>query len=124
MPMRVLITGDRYWTDYDIIHSLLSVFPSGTVVIHGACRGADQLADKAARDLGFTTLPFPASWRSLGPSAGPRRNTQMLRDGKPNVVLAFHANLKDSKGTADMVRKAQDANVPVLLYNGKDIHRL
>lgn len=45
--------------------------------------------------------------------AGPLRNHAMLREGKPQAVIAFHANLAQSRGTAHMVRIAREARVPV-----------
>ena len=41
----------------------------------------------------------------------------MLDEGKPDLVIAFHNDLPKSKGTKDMVKRAQKADVPVLLYN-------
>lgn len=48
--------------------------------------------------------------------AGPIRNEQMLQEGQPDKVLAFHENLAQSRGTADMVRRAAKAGVPVEIH--------
>lgn len=46
----------------------------------------------------------------LDRSAGPKRNQRMLDKGKPDLVLAFPGG----DGTADMVRKAKSAGVPII----------
>lgn len=45
------------------------------------------------------------------PAAGPRRNQQMLDEGKPLLVLAFHDDIKSSRGTKDMVSRAKRAGI-------------
>lgn len=80
-----------------------------TAVIHGAYRGADTLADEWARDHKIKPEPFPADWTRLRGRAGPIRNAKMLAEGKPDLVVAFPGG----KGTADMVKKARAAGVPV-----------
>ena len=42
--MRVLVTGSMHWTDADAIRRELTQLPHGSVVIHGDCSGADELA--------------------------------------------------------------------------------
>jgi len=117
--MRVLISGDREWTDYEIIHSILKKFGEGTVVIHGAARGADTLAGRAGEALGYEVLKFPAQWDKYGRAAGPIRNQQMIDEGKPDRIIAFHDDIKSSKGTKDMLRRAKKANIRHLLWSHK-----
>jgi len=52
----------------------------------------------------------PAEWDKFGRRAGPLRNEQMLREGKPDVVVAFPGG----RGTAHMVRIAKEAGIDVL----------
>jgi len=104
----VLVTGDRNWTDINVIRRELSFFKSPTVIIHGACEGADMVADKVARELGLTVLDYPADWeaarrRGNMKSAGPIRNRFMFKDAKPTQGIAFHPNILTSRGTKDMV---------------------
>jgi len=58
-------------------------------------------------------MPFPAHWDEYGRAAGPIRNRQMLDKGWADAVVAFHLNLDESKGTADMVREARKRGLPV-----------
>lgn len=112
--MRVLVCGDRNWTDEDGIRRVLKGLIEPLVVIHGGARGADSLAGKVAEELGHEVEVYPADWQRYGKAAGVLRNQQMLDEGKPDFVLAFHADLSRSKGTADMVRRAVAAGITVV----------
>jgi hypothetical protein len=111
--MRVLVCGDRNWFEYNTILQTLSALGGTHTLIHGAARGADTMASLAATQLRWETKPFPAQWDLYGKGAGPIRNQQMLDEGKPDKVIAFHHDIKNSKGTADMVRRAKKAGIPV-----------
>jgi len=115
--MRVLICGDREWNDYKSIVAILEKFGKGTIVIHGAARGADSLAGIAGNDLGYEVLKFPAQWDKYGKAAGVIRNQQMLDEGKPDCAVAFHDNIKSSKGTKDMIKRLEKANIKYLLWS-------
>lgn len=122
--MRVLICGDRNWTDFGLIHSSLSEaccerLDAIQVIIDGAAKGADSLGHELALQLKIPSLRFPARWDTYGKGAGPKRNQQMLDEGHPTLVLAFHDDLEHSKGTKDMVRRAQKAGVPVRVITHK-----
>jgi hypothetical protein len=41
----------------------------------------------------------------------------MLKEGKPDMVLAFHENIVVSKGTANMVNKSKAAGLTVLVFD-------
>lgn len=84
-------------------------------IIEGEARGADTLARKYAERHKIHVLPFPAQWDLHGKAAGPIRNTEMLRVGKPDLVIAFMA--KDSRGTKNMVSQAEKAGIPVYVVN-------
>ena len=81
-----------------------------TRLIHGAARGADSLAAAWARSRGIPALAFPADWKQDGKAAGFIRNARMLRDGRPELVVAFPGG----NGTAHMVKLARSAGVTVL----------
>lgn len=82
-------------------------------LIHGCAAGVDDAARRWAEEWDHDIDPYPADWNKYGKAAGPIRNTQMLTEGKPDVVIAFW-DLK-STGTKDMVNKALKGNVPVLI---------
>lgn len=113
--MKVLVCGDRAWTDRARIARALAKLPLGTEIIHGGCRGADVIAGEEANKLNLHVKIFPADW-SKGRSAGPIRNRLML-DENPDFVLAFHPDIKSSKGTADTVREATRRGIKVLIID-------
>lgn len=87
------------------------MLPHDAEILHGACRGADLLAARMALAMNetgekaFIVRPFQANWRKYGKAAGPIRNRKML-DEKPDLVIAFHADLSRSRGTKDCVEEA------------------
>lgn len=123
MAERVLICGDRNWKDFPVIlHRLSNVaaLKGVEVVIEGEASGADTLGRIAAQQMGIPVLKFPAQWGKYGKAAGPVRNQQMLDEGKPTLVLAFHPFLQNSKGTLDMVSRARNADIPTEVITGKE----
>ena len=116
--MRVLVCGDRLWDDLGTLLKRLEALPEDTVVIHGACRGADRMGGAAAKTLDFEVEEYPADWGRYGRGAGVIRNQQMLDEGRVDLVLAFHADIGRSRGTADMVRRARKAGLPVEVVSG------
>ena len=112
---RVLITGDRHWTDTEAIAAFIDTLADDTVIIHGVCpTGADQMANDYAVSKGMTIDAYPADWARYRLGAGPKRNQQMLDEGKPDLVVFFHDDLGQSKGTADMVRRAVKARIKIM----------
>lgn len=91
----------------DVILHCLRYLPVDAVVIHGDARGADRMARDAALRLGLILIAFPADWEYYGKGAGPIRNRQMIEEGTPDFVLAFHDDLASSKGTRDMISLAR-----------------
>jgi len=119
--VRLLICGDRNWTD-EIAIAAIICYLKPTVIIEGECRGADKLARKVAEELGYlvkdkTILPFPADWNRYGNGAGHIRNTQMLKEGKPDMIGAFSSDIENSRGTANMLTQAEDSNIPYFLID-------
>lgn len=119
--MRILVCGDRNFTDRKLMCEVIRRnFNPADVLIHGCARGADQLSEEVLNDyLTIGYLPeivrYPADWDKHGKGAGYIRNKQMLVEGKPDKVIAFLA--PNSKGTANMIKQAQEAGVPVEVIN-------
>jgi hypothetical protein len=107
--VKLLVCGGRDYHDATKVWSTLDLLgPSW--VIHGAARGADSLAGDWAQQRKVTCTAYPADWRGYGPKAGYLRNGQMLREGRPDMVIAFPGG----RGTANMVQQARAAGVPVI----------
>lgn len=104
--MRVLVCGGRDYKDRDRIYAVLdevSLLGKPDCTIHGAYKGADQLADDWAIDRGVQPVRLPALWKFWGAGAGPKRNQNMIDLLAPDIVVAFPGG----DGTADMVRRAE-----------------
>lgn len=110
---RLLVCGGRDFTDENLMHSVLDFRRTLEVLIHGVARGADTLAGEWAKFWGVPVDAYPADWDRLGKRAGALRNAQMLREGKPTLVIAFPGGA----GTANMVEQSLTAGVPVLHVN-------
>lgn len=126
---RVLVCGDRTWTDKEAIMKILSQYPSDTVIIHGdngdvdpttgkVIKGADKLAGECAKELGLTVKAFPAQWEKYGRAAGLVRNKEMLDEGLPIEVIAFHCDITKSKGTKNMIAQASKRKIPSKVFTG------
>lgn len=114
---------DEHMIGFGVVH--LTPF----TLIEGCAKGADSIAnwwgrcapthshnenlDQHFDVTEFVHLPFPADWNRYGRAAGPIRNRQMLTEGKPDLVVAFHDDIESSKGTKDMVTIAEKAGVYV-----------
>lgn len=113
--LRVLICGDREWENIRLIldHLKLLHLQCGfDVLIEGEARGADTIARNCGKYIGMTVLRYPANWKKYKLAAGPIRNQQMLDEGKPDLVVAFHNNITESKGTKDMIERTKKAGIP------------
>jgi hypothetical protein len=116
--MRVLVCGDRNWTNKTRMWEVLNNFHKHvaiTCIIEGEATGADRLSTLWAALAEVQVERFPAQWSTLGRAAGPVRNKLMLEAG-PSEVLAFHNSIAESKGTKDMLRRAQRAGIRCVLY--------
>lgn len=102
--------AERVPGDVLAVHDRIAALPEGTVVIHGAARGADTLAGGNAELRGLTVEKYPARWSEHGSQAGHIRNDQML-DANPTRVVAFWDGT--SPGTGSMIAKTKRRGIPV-----------
>lgn len=117
--MKVLVCGQRDFTDMVYLYRVLDALHAMhkfTAVVHGAARGADSLAQSWAVQRGVSVVPYPANWKKEGKAAGPIRNRKMLETEDPDLVVAFFVNIKESKGTKDMVKISLQAGKTVHVY--------
>lgn len=118
--MKVLICGDRYWDNYSSILNIVKRLKNkyGNIkIIEGGCSGADIMAKKAAIECGLEYAEYPANWTEYGKRAGPLRNQQMLDEENPDMVIAFHPNTNQSKGTKDMIARAKKAGIQIYIFD-------
>jgi hypothetical protein len=132
----VLVTGDRNWTDLLTVATRLSQLPSNPVIVHGWAVGLDTVVDVVAHELGFRVIRCPAHWRHnekkcvevwgvcdvdckeiVGRAAGAIRNHFMFDKYHPKIVLGWHDNIQESKGTKEMLTYAQKRGAETWLYS-------
>lgn len=106
--MRLLVCGGRDYSDRDTLWRRLDELQPAKI-IHGGASGADNLAWEYAHRNKVWWSVYPADWKRYGKRAGPMRNQEMIDHGKPDAVLAAPGG----KGTADMIRRAKAAGIPV-----------
>jgi hypothetical protein len=121
----VLCCGDRNWDDYDKIFQTLKKEHKKEPIdflIEGGAAGADSICKVIAQMLGIQVIECPANWKKLGKAAGMIRNSMQLKlalsivgdtTGRYIEVIAFHPDLRNSKGTKDMVNRARKTGVEV-----------
>lgn len=109
---KVLVCGGRDYPDKSNVFQTLDCYHKTSqieLLIHGDAPGADSIADEWAEFREVPCAAYPADWKKHGKAAGPIRNAQMLREEKPDLVLAFPGG----RGTANMISLAKKAGVPV-----------
>lgn len=112
-PQEVEWDRERAQVEKATLYAVLSKYHAEAGVeclIEGGAKGADHWAGVWAENHGVALETFEADWENQGSFAGPARNTRMLNEGKPDLVIAFPGG----RGTADMVRKARRAGVEVI----------
>lgn len=132
------LTGSRAWPDVSLLettlflvwHDALELGYTGIELMHGCADGADTHGDRWARHNGIPVRERPANWKGpCGPQcqpghrrrnrrgteycplAGHRRNQSMV-DERPELFVAAH--YANSSGTADCMRRARAAGIPLL----------
>jgi hypothetical protein len=120
--MRILVTGSRNWNDLDAIREAILAATIGyryenVTIVHGAANGADTIASQIADKLHMNQEAYPADWKEYGRAAGPLRNQEMVDLGA-DLCLAFLQ--EGSKGTADCIKRARRARIPVTIYKEKN----
>jgi hypothetical protein len=112
--MKILVCGGRDFNDNFLLEKTLNEYLHlNPTIIEGGVQGADRMAGDWAEKNNIPYEVFFAEWKRFGKKAGLLRNQKMLDEGKADFVIAFPGG----NGTADMIKRAKKANVPV-----KEIH--
>lgn len=101
--MKVAIVGSRGYPELEHVRQLVRKLDASDVVITGGAPGVDQTAEDEARLRGLEVVVLHADWRAHGPSAGPIRNTAIVR--ACDRLVAFWDGT--SRGTLDAITKAR-----------------
>jgi hypothetical protein len=143
VTVRILVTGNRRFGDYDLALTALSAvrweFGPHFTVVYGDAPGADRLLAEMAEERGLGTEAHPAEWAApcqpdcrpghrrtrrdgtnYCPAAGNYRNQAMVDLGA-DLVLAFlvEPRISPCTGTRDCIRRAEAAGIPVRRFEQK-----
>lgn len=122
----VIVCGGRYFKNKDMMWRVLDKllanktnveFVNGGQVTEEkdeygnviAKYGADHLARVYAEEHGYGIKIYDAQWAVHGKAAGPLRNEDMA--AYAHACVAFWDG--ESRGTADMLRRAKAHNIPI-----------
>lgn len=118
--MRVLVFGGRNFAHEQFLCTALEnllfnglTVPADLFIIEGACStGADDMAYRWRLRNGIEGQRFPVTHSVDGPwpAAGPKRNSRMLRLGRPDMGIGFPGG----RGTADMAGKLRAAGIKTI----------
>lgn len=121
MYEKLLCCGDREWTNKDFIGKILVNFHKANgpfILVNGYARGADKMSrDFAIEYLNLEVRDYPAAWETIGRGAGPIRNQKMLDCEHPDSVFAFHNDIRNARGTKDMVERSRKRGLPVFVFS-------
>lgn len=117
---KILVCGGRDFNDRQLLFDTLESIrkskrheEDNLEIISGMAKGADSLAVEYAKAFGLPLNKFFAEWEKYGKSAGYRRNTRMLVEGKPDLVVAFPGG----KGTEMMIKIAKEAGIQTIIIS-------
>ena len=107
--MKVAVIGSRGLT----ILNLGEYLPEGTdEIVSGGAKGIDASAREYAQSHGIRLTEFLPEYDKYGRSAPLRRNITIIEHA--DLVLAFWNG--SSRGTAFVIQKCREMNVPVKMY--------
>lgn len=112
--MKLLVCGGRHYVNGVHVRATLDRLHAErpiTVVVNGGADGADRLARQWADGAQIQVHTYRANWQKLGKAAGPERNLRMLRESKPDLVVAFPGG----RGTVNMLDLTRRAGVRYLI---------
>ncbi|OYN81736.1 DUF2493 domain-containing protein [Mycolicibacterium sphagni] len=134
MSKRILVTGSRDWSNWELLHLALYAQTKhfeDAIIVHGCAPGADTIARRyAGGRVGVTAEGHPAEWdkpcgtgcyhrprfkngKPYCPLQGHFRN-QLMVDLGADLCLAFP--LGESRGTRDCMKRAERAGIRVINY--------
>ena len=127
---KLLVCGSREIRDKSFVFKYLDHVTSSkdlneVVIMHGDQKskdektqelyGADYLADCWALERRVARWRYIANWEKYGKSAGPIRNSRMLKDS-PDACVGFLGKQAKNRGTLDMLNKCEKKEIPIKKY--------
>ena len=104
-----MLLQERVAQWYHAISILDDLPKEDLVIISGMAKGADTVAAAWAVSNNITLEAYPAKWDEYGKAAGIIRNTEMLEEGEPDLMIAFSGGI----GTDNMIKQSKNCGVEV-----------
>lgn len=109
---KVIIAGGTLFRNAGYVASMcdtLLACKENVEIVSGGAPGTDYYGIQYAKKRQLRYTVFPAKWDKYSKKAGPIRNTEMSKYA--DALIAFWNG--ESKGTADMIRKARAKGLEV-----------
>lgn len=103
--IRIAVVGSRTFQDYDTLKKILDGLEKPFIIVSGGAVGADQLAERYAKENGLLTEIYRPDWERYGRAAGMIRNKILI--DKADQVVAFWDG--KSTGTQNTIERATKA---------------
>ena len=105
--MYVIVCGSRTFTDAGLLAAVMDrtvakLKADKLVIVTGAAKGADELAERWALARGYTVRRHHPDWKKYGKAAGMRRSAEMVAESQ--ALVAFWDG--ESPGTEATVAMA------------------
>lgn len=120
--MIIAVAGGRDFDDRELLDRVLTEAlqqDPDMRVITGCAKGADRMTCGWACRNSVPYQVFRADWNRYGKAAGPNRNHEIIHKGNPDILIAFPGGV----GTADIVRRAEVAGIPVIRQSRERMER-
>ena len=115
--IRLLLTGDKNWTNKEIINDILSNYdPEKYTIFVREGRGS-RLIQTLARRKQFRTISIKALWDKYGNKAGLIRNDHIIKQQRPEKVYCFHNWIEYGNGIDHLIKLCKIEEVPVNIYS-------
>ena len=101
------VVGSRSFNDYNLLKNTLDKYDINKIISGGA-KGADQLAERYAKENGIETLILKPDWKKYPRAAGIIRNKDII--GACTEVVAFWDG--KSPGTKNSIGLAEEMGKP------------
>ena len=123
--MIAIVCGSRKFHNYNYLKDCLdSVLDEDDQIVTGGAKGTDIMAETyAIFEMDNRAKIFRPDWDTWGKIAGPMRNQEMagyarraMINGESAICIAFLPKRGKSNGTQDMIKKARNADIEVLIF--------
>lgn len=110
------VVGSRVFDDYTLLdQTLRETCKEGDILVSGGARGADSMAQRWAKENGYSILIHYPNYSRFDKGAAFVRNKAIAEDS--DMILAFYAKGRFSQGgTKNTIIWAEKLNKPYIEY--------